>query len=71
MSNWRDDFGPDGAFRQKVEARVRERLLEGRAKGLSKYGGKFVGDPIQNAFEEACDLAFYLATELERRETEK
>lgn len=65
--NWRENFNNDSVLRQRVDNRIRERLYSAAIKGRAKYGSDFVGDPLEQAFEEACDLMFYLATEIERR----
>lgn len=45
------------------------RDLEARRQvGLKKYGPDFKGDPLQQAYEEALDLAFYLKVQLLRRD---
>ena len=65
--DWREGFNTDSDFRQRVEAHIQNTLALSKAKGLSKYGMDFVGDPLQHALEEALDLARYLATEIELR----
>jgi len=65
--DWRTNFNIDSALRNRAEGRIDLRIAEGRVNGLKEYGPDFVGDPLEHAFEEAVDLALYLATELERR----
>lgn len=70
-TRWREDFNADSRFRARVRRRIADQYRKGEAKGREKYGPDFMGDPLQHAFEEACDLALYLAVEIERRELEE
>ena len=70
MLDWRTDFNHNSELRQAVENRVLLHLEGAREHGDTVYGPDFVGDPLEQAFEEAMDLAFYLATEIERRQTD-
>jgi len=64
---WRSNFNAGSPLRDRAEQRIGERLGEGRVNGLAEYGPDFEGDPLIQAFEEAVDLALYLAVEIERR----
>ena len=65
--NWRKGFNVDSPLRDRAEQRIGERLGHGRVTGALEYGPDFEGDPLEQAFEEAVDLALYLAVEIERR----
>ena len=67
MSDWRKDFNVDSPLRDRAEQRISERLGQGRLTGAIEYGPDFEGDPLIQAFEEAVDLALYLAVEIEAR----
>ena len=57
MDSWRTIDSRERAFYvDDVTNAVRERVQLGH----ERYGSKFVGDPLEQAWEEALDLLFYL-----------
>ena len=65
---WSKGFNTDGGIRDKVDARIRKYHDENRERGKTRYGPDFEGKPLEQGFEEAFDLMFYMATEMERRD---
>lgn len=68
-SDWKQGFnnGPGTTLIAQITAD----LLVRNGKGRTKYGPDFVGDPLEQAYEEALDLVWYLRAEIYRRETER
>ena len=56
--------------REQFLAELTTEIRERQKLGVRQYGAEFQGEPLQQAWEEALDLVFYLWIERLRRNNE-
>lgn len=64
QDDWRTGYN-EGPGRTLIE-QIAQDMYRRNSKGRLKYGPDFVGDPLEQAYEEALDLSWYLAVARQR-----
>ncbi len=65
---WKEAFNSSGGMRDEIDEAIRIYHAENIKRGKTSYGPDFAGEPLEQGFEEAFDLAFYMQTEIKRRD---